>query len=74
MLMYYLIVLQNKIHSVKMKFRRLFGDEQGQTMTEYGLLVLLIALALIAVIFAFSGNIAGLFNRAGQELNNAPSH
>ena len=74
MLMYYLIALQNKIQSVKMRIRRLFGDEQGQTMTEYGLLILLIALALIAVIFVFSGQIAGLFTRAGQELQNTPSH
>ncbi len=72
--MYYLIALQNKIHSVKMKIRRLFVDEQGQTMTEYGLLVLLIALALIAVIFAFSGNIAGLFRNASQELQNTNTH
>ncbi len=72
--MYYLIALQNKIHSVKMKIRRLFVDEQGQTMTEYGLLVLLIALALIAVIFAFSGNIAGLFRNASKELQNTNAH
>jgi len=74
MLMYYLIALQNKIQSVKMRIRRLFVDEQGQTMTEYGLLILLIALALIAVIYAFSGQIAGLFNRAGAELQKTPSH
>lgn len=72
--MYYLIALQNKIQSVKMRIRRLFVDEQGQTMTEYGLLILLIALALIAVIYAFSGQIAGLFNRAGAELQKTPSH
>lgn len=68
--MYYLIALQNKIQAVKMRIRQLFVNEQGQTMTEYGLLILLIALALIAVIFAFSGQIAALFNRAGNELSN----
>jgi Flp pilus assembly pilin Flp len=73
--MYYLLALQNKYQALKAKVKSLLWNEAGQTMTEYGLLVLLIALALIVVIFAFSGDIAALFNRAGDELTNqAASH
>ena len=68
--MYYLVALQNRFQALKTKVKSLFRNEEGQTMTEYGLLVLLIALALIVVIFAFSGDIAALFNRAGDELTN----
>lgn len=68
--MYYLVALQNKYQILKTKVKSFLWNEKGQTMTEYGLLVLLIALALIVVIFAFSGDIANLFRRAGNELTN----
>jgi pilus assembly protein Flp/PilA len=43
-------------------------DEQGATAIEYALLVALIALGITAALTSFSGNIAALFNRAGNKL------
>ena len=43
-------------------------DEEGASMAEYALLVGLIAVALVTVITAFSGQIAGTFKAAGGQL------
>lgn len=37
-------------------------DERGATATEYGLLVGLIALAIVLAVTAFGGALAGFFN------------
>jgi pilus assembly protein Flp/PilA len=38
--------------------KHFYSDEQGQGMVEYGLVVALIALAVIAALTLFGGNIA----------------
>lgn len=72
--MYYLFALQNKYQTLKSKVKSFLWNQEGQTMTEYGLLVLLIALALIVVVMAFGGDIAGLFRRASGQLQQTPSY
>jgi Flp pilus assembly pilin Flp len=43
-------------------------EQQGETMTEYALLVALIALPLIAAIGVLTGGIDHVFSGAGQHL------
>lgn len=71
--MYYLVALQNKYQTLKAKVKSFLWNEEGQTMTEYGLLILLIAIALILVVWAFSGQIANVFRDASNELGNQGS-
>ena len=60
------------------KMQNLVRSQQGQGMTEYIIIVALIAIAAIAVITVFSQNIRSLFaasanELAGNEQNNATS-
>ena len=52
--------MKNLIHFLR--------DEEGASMAEYALLVGLIAVALVTVLTAFGGKIAGTFNAAGGQL------
>jgi pilus assembly protein Flp/PilA len=45
------------------------AEERGQTMTEYALLVALIALLLIAAIGVLTGGIDHVFSGTGQHLS-----
>lgn len=47
-------------------------QENGQTMTEYSLMVALVAIFLIAVVVIFRNSIANVFNTAKDSLNAAP--
>jgi len=46
-------------------------DESGQAMTEYGLIIALVALVVIAALTYVSGGLTGLFNKVGTALNTA---
>jgi len=50
---------------------RLLRDENGQTMVEYGLLIALISIAVIAVLVLLGPRIAGFFTAVDTELQNA---
>ena len=50
---------------------RLFKDESGQTMVEYGLLIALISIAVIAVLVALGPRIAGFFTSVDTALQTA---
>ena len=43
-------------------------DEEGQGMVEYALIIALVAVLLILALTAFRGNIANVFNTAGNAL------
>ncbi|MDP3920548.1 MAG: Flp family type IVb pilin [Candidatus Omnitrophota bacterium] len=47
---------------------KLFHDESGQTMVEYGLLIALISIAVIAVLVALGPRIAGFFQAVDSQL------
>jgi pilus assembly protein Flp/PilA len=49
---------------------RLWREEEGQDLTEYALLVVLIALAAVAAIGKFATTLATVFNNAGQSIAN----
>ncbi len=49
-------------------FTRLLREESGQTMVEYGLLIALISIAVIAVLVALGPRIAGFFQSVDDQL------
>jgi pilus assembly protein Flp/PilA len=53
------------------KLHQLWSDDQGQDLAEYGLLVALIALAVIGGITAFGSSMNGWFNGLFGELTSA---
>jgi Flp pilus assembly pilin Flp len=55
---------QTMWHSAKSRF----VDERGVVSTEYGLLLVLIALAIVAAATALGLAIAGVFNKANTQL------
>jgi len=48
--------------------KRLWKDEEGQDLTEYALLVVLIALAAISAMNVLAGAITNVFNNAASNL------
>jgi pilus assembly protein Flp/PilA len=60
---------RNKLQEVTiMLLRRLLVEDEGQTLVEYGLLVALIALAVIAALTALGRRIAITYNRINANL------
>lgn len=53
-------------------FSRFWNDESGQGLTEYVLIIGLVAVALIAALIIFRNQIGGVFDTASQALNDAP--
>ena len=49
-----------------MLLRRLFTEEEGQTLVEYGLLVALIALVVIAALTVLGRKVANAFNAINE--------
>ena len=56
---------------LKARLASLSKDEDGATMIEYGLLAAQIGVTLITVILFLSGALSGVFDSAGQELEDA---
>jgi pilus assembly protein Flp/PilA len=54
---------------IRAHFRR---SEQGQTMVEYGLLLALIAVIVIAALLFLGPVVSGLFSNIGNTLNGVP--
>lgn len=48
--------------------KKFFKDESGQGMVEYGLIIALVAVAVIVAISALGTNIGGIFNKTGNRL------
>ncbi len=51
-----------------MSLRRLFVEEEGQTLVEYGLLVALIALVVIAALTVLGRKVSNTFNQINATL------
>jgi len=56
---------------MKNLFVNLIKDEEGQGMVEYGLIIALIAVALIATLQTTKGKIAEVFGRVDAGLDSA---
>ena len=50
------------------------GDETGQGLVEYALIIALVAVGLIAILLVLRNSIGNVFNNAAKQLNNAPSN
>ena len=48
--------------------QRFFQEEEGQTLVEYGLLISLIALVVIAILSVLGNKISNTFNKAANSL------
>jgi len=48
-------------------------DEEGQTLVEYGLLLALIAIVVIAALVVLGPIVSGIFDEVGTELTEAGS-
>jgi len=48
---------------MKAMFMRLIKDEAGQGMTEYGLIIALVAILVIGALTAMSGALSGIFTQ-----------
>ena len=59
--------------AVKVFLQSLWRDESGQGLTEYALIIALVAVALIATLVLFRNAIGGVFTDATGKLNNAPN-
>jgi pilus assembly protein Flp/PilA len=59
-----------KLRRMQMKgiLKRLWKEEEGQDLTEYALLVVLIALAAITAMNTLAGAITNIFNNAASNL------
>jgi Flp pilus assembly pilin Flp len=51
--------------------KRLLKDEQAGTAVEYGLIVAVIAVALIIALVAFRDEISNMFGRAGNRIRSS---
>ena len=49
--------------------KQFLQEEEGQTLVEYGLLISLIALVVIAVLVTLGGKIKTVFTAAGNSIN-----
>ncbi len=50
------------------KLKALFVEEKGQGMTEYGLVLGVIAIAVVGVLFTIRGEIVEIFNEVSNAL------
>lgn len=57
---------------MKALMSRFWKEESGQTMTEYALMVALVAVFLIAIVVIFRNSISNVFGTAKDSLNAAP--
>lgn len=53
--------------------RQLWRDEAGQGLAEYGLILALIAVVVIAALTALGGGISGILDSITEELGGTPS-
>ena len=52
-------------------WNRFKSDESGQGLVEYGLVIALVAIAIIGTMVIFKDKIVGLFTRMGTKLDTA---
>ncbi len=57
-----------KLYNGSLMIKRLVQEEEGQTLVEYGLLISLIALVVIAVLTILGQRINTVFNAANNAL------
>lgn len=61
-----------RIEKIQARIYRMFVSDRGATAVEYGLIVALIALAIIAGVTLLGGNLLELFNSSADAVDVAP--
>jgi pilus assembly protein Flp/PilA len=59
---------------MKALLKQLWSDESGQAMVEYGMVIAVVAVLAVAVLTAFWGDIQGMFDTIGNDLQAAPGN
>ena len=57
------------MHAIRTIFRRLRSDKRGATAIEYGLIVALIALAMMAGLSALGGGANGMWGKLSDDVD-----
>jgi len=57
--------------SMKQLFKSLVTEESGQDLIEWALVAAMVALASTAVMRSYNTNLGSVFNKLGNQLNNA---
>ena len=55
------------------RIKTFLKSEKGQGMVEYGLIIALVAIVVIAAIVLLGGNLTGIFNKTATALSTAVS-
>ncbi len=63
--------INENLNGGNLMLRKWFKDEEGQGMVEYGLIIGLIAIAVIIALTALGPKISEMFNNVGEELDKA---
>jgi len=53
-------------------FKRLWNDEEGQGMVEYGLIIALVSIAVIGLLIALGGQLGTIFTNITNGLKDTP--
>jgi len=61
--------LNEEESEMKELLKRIWKDEDGQRMVEYGLIIAGIAIAIIIVLFALGDDIKNLFSSTSNKMN-----
>jgi pilus assembly protein Flp/PilA len=61
----------NLLQKTKGFMKSLWKDEAGQGLVEYGLILALVAVGLIAILGTMSGSLDGLFSYISDQLTNS---
>ena len=71
---FYVFLQTLKRGEKKMDFlKRLWKEEDGQGMVEYGLIIALVAIVVIAAIVLLGGSLTGVFTKTANTLSKAIS-
>jgi pilus assembly protein Flp/PilA len=65
------VTLNGRGHQMKNIFTRLWQEEEGQDLVEYGLLVVLVALAAIGAMSSLASGVSDAFSKAAANLTTA---
>lgn len=57
---------------MKHLFKSLWADDSGQGLTEYALIIALVAIGLVAILLIFRNAIGDIFNTIAETLDSAP--
>lgn len=61
--------MRGKVLYMKNILMEIFKNEEGQAMTEYGLIIALVAVAVITILGTLGTNLTSLFTKVSDQVN-----